>query len=358
LLFCSSRDPRTGRNIDRSNTRHSPSHSYEYCTLHVRSEKDPATAFKTLDNQATQSSLTLSPTATTSWEALTFGMSKRHGDDESCGRMLHDGKRARTSGSWASLPVEIRLMILGEISHQRNYGWASCAAVCKEWQVFLEGKNFHRLTLRPECLEKLNDMVIRQRRLVRHICLIIDLPGYTCRTCRTETGPWRTQQEAITQGALLKLYSVLSTWEPRGRLILEITACSPSDSDHWFKNYRFGLDHDCAEDSAQQQRATVWHDPDHGWVNGQQVEAPSASAILRLFSILCVNFAKPLPMVHAVTGLVIRRQLRRLIFPWALGRLCKSLPQLESIVYEPWRVWKLPWKNGFDISKFLYRRPV
>ncbi|PGG96368.1 hypothetical protein GX51_07863 [Blastomyces parvus] len=275
-------------------------------------------------------------------------MSKRQDDNDPCGRIVHDSKglRTRTDGSWASLPAEIRLTILEEISRQKHRGWASCAAVCKEWQVFVEAKNFRRLTLQTSCLEEFKYMVVRQRGLVQYICLNIELPRYTCRSCQcTESGSWNSRHNSIMRDAMVKLYSALSTWEPAGRLVLEITTYSPSDSQHWFKHYRFGRENHCEGDFVQSQEATTgWHDPNHGWVNGQQVEAPCASAILRLFSPLCLIPPKNLPEVHAVTGLVIPRQGRRQIFPPTLRLLCERLPRLESIVYEPWRVWRPPWK--------------
>jgi hypothetical protein len=91
----------------------------------------------------------------------------------------------------------------------------------------------------------------------------------------------------------------------------------------------------------QKDATTRWHDPRHGWVDGRQVEAPGKSAILRLFAPLYFPEASILQQVHSVTGLVIRRQLRRQISPHCLKALLKNLPQLESLVYEPWRVWRL-----------------
>ncbi|KAK4236892.1 hypothetical protein C8A03DRAFT_16520 [Achaetomium macrosporum] len=281
---------------------------------------------------------------------------RRQRDNVPCGRVLRSAKKARTGptdnsrpSSWASLPVEIRDMILEEISRQKHRGWASCAAVCKEWQVFIERKNFCRLTLRASCLEELEHMVIRQRDLVQHICLNVELPRYTCYCCQ-RTGTWSSvlRHSSIVRAAMLKLFSVLSARQPTGCLTLELNAYSPSDSEHWFKNYHFGLDD---EDLIQHQQTTpTWHDPKHGWVSGRQVEAPPASAILRLFSPLCLGFPGNLHEVRAVTRLVIRRQLRHLISPNSLRLLCERLPRLESLVYERWRVGKPVWKIWRDMG--------
>jgi hypothetical protein len=175
----------------------------------------------------------------------------------------------------------------------------------------------------------------------------------------TEPWSWTSRQSSIIRAITLKLFAVLSTWQPTNRLILELNAYSPSDSKHWFKNYHFGLEHEGGGYLVQQQEVTTkCHEPNHGWVHGQQVEAPRASAILRLFSPLCWSFPRNLPEAHAVTGLVIRRQLRRQIFPAALRLLWDRLPRLESIVYEPWRVWRRSLKIMYDKGMLLHRTLV
>jgi len=251
-------------------------------------------------------------------------------------------------------------MILEEITRQKYTGWGLCAAVCKEWQAIVERKNFRRLTLKTSCLEEFESMVIRKRDLIQYICWNIELPRYTCRSCQeSESLSWTSRHNTIVGRAILKLFSVLSTWQPAGCLILELNAYSLSDSEHWFKNYHFGLEHEQVGDLVQQQEAaTRWHDPKHGWVHGQQVEAPPAIAILRLFSPICWSLPKNLPEVHAVTGFVIRRQLRRPIFTPALRFLWEKLPRLDTIVYEPWRVWRRMWKILHDRGMYHSRPPV
>jgi hypothetical protein len=147
-----------------------------------------------------------------------------------------------------------------------------------------------------------------------------------------------THKSTIFRRAILSLFSILSTWQPTGRLTLELSASSPSDSQHWFKNYCFGPGHGETRDWTQQEKAIRWHDPKHGWVDGQQVKTPDPSAIMRLFSPLCLNIPQTLPVVHAVTSFCIRRQLRHELFPEVLKALWEKLPRLESIVYELWRV--------------------
>ena len=249
-------------------------------------------------------------------------MPKRHDDNTS---------------PWASLPAYIRLLILEEISGQKYRGWALCAAVCKEWQAIVEPKNFCQIVLQVSCLDGLEHLVVRQRPLVQYICLNIELPRYGCPTCQ-RNATMSNRNSIIFRKAILRLYSILNTWQPTGRLILELSASSPSDSEHWFKNYCFGPGHEDTGDWTQEEKAIRWHDPKHGWINGQQIKAPDAPAILRLFSPLCLNMPKNIPEVRAVTGFVIRRRLRHELLPQVLKALWEKLPRLESIVYELWRV--------------------
>lgn len=238
---------------------------------------------------------------------------------------------------WPSLPADIRLLILDEISGQKHRGWAQCAAVCKEWQAILEPKNFSQLSLQLSCLDELETIVIQQRPLVRRICLNIALPRYACPTC-TRTATMSSRRSTIFRGAILRLFSILSTWQPTGRLTLELNASSPSDSQRWFKNYCFGPGPEDTRDWTQQEKAIRWHDPNHGWIDGQQVEIPDSAAIMRLFSPLCLNVPRSIPIVYAVTSFCIRRQLRHELLPGVLEALWEKLPRLESIFYELWRV--------------------
>ncbi|KAF2854696.1 hypothetical protein T440DRAFT_496075 [Plenodomus tracheiphilus IPT5] len=211
----------------------------------------------------------------------------------------------------------------------KHRGWAQCAAVCKEWQTILEPKNFAQLALEPSCLDDLETLVIRQRPLVQHICLNIDLPRYACRVCKRNDS-MSSHRSTIISRAILRLFSILSTWQPTGRLTLELSASSPNTRD-W----------------TQQEKAIRWHDPKHGWVDGQQVKTPSPPAIMRLFSPLCLNVPQSLPV------------LRHELFPEVLKALWEKLPRLESIVYELWR----PRRHHYQIAcayelVFLVQRSV
>lgn len=190
-------------------------------------------------------------------------------------------------------------------------------------------------------------MVIQQRKLVKHVWLNIELPRYTCRSCQwTESGSGASRNDSIIRKAVSKLFSILSTWDPVGiGLILELSAQSPGDSEHWFKNYFFG-----AGDQLQEV-ASRWHDPKHNWIDGQQVATPDGLALRRLFEIVDLHFPEALPEVRAVTSFVLRRQVRRRFAPTTLQLLLEKLPQLECIIYEPWRECITLKQERYDRSK-------
>lgn len=255
-------------------------------------------------------------------------------------------------------------MILEEITHQKNPGWASCASVCKEWQFFIEKRNFHQLKLQQTCLSKFKRTIIRQRYLVHHIQLDIKLPKYTCQTCaQGESVVWASRQRAIIIVAIWTLFSILSTWEPASDLTLELKAHSPSDSEHWFKNHLFASNNDGTEAATSTQDgdcgeiSSKWHDPKHGWVNGQRVGTPPCTALFRFFQMRSIGFQETLPQVNTVTCLIIPRQFRSWLHPSDVWRMSASLCRLERLVYEPLRI---PWKSRrrvADEGECLYRNP-
>ena len=124
--------------------------------------------------------------------------------------------------SWALLPTEIRLLILEEVLRQGRHG--SCAAVCSEWKAFFEPLNFYRLELQVPCLEQLGRITTRTASLVRQIRLNIELPRYSCHSCRrSESISEVSQHGSIFSAAIRRLFTVLSAWRPTDRLVLSST---------------------------------------------------------------------------------------------------------------------------------------
>ncbi|KAF4984660.1 hypothetical protein FZEAL_176 [Fusarium zealandicum] len=117
------------------------------------------------------------------------------------------------------------------------------------------------------------------------------------------------------------------TWDPASGLKLELSAQSPSDSEHWFKNFYLGVEEDGVPNTAR------WHDPRHGWINSHQVETPQGLCISRLYECADFRFQKHevLAEVQAVTTFVLRRQVRRQFTSSTLRGLFEKLPRLDCL---------------------------
>ncbi|KAK3298465.1 uncharacterized protein B0H64DRAFT_422345 [Chaetomium fimeti] len=274
-------------------------------------------------------------------------MPKRHGDDDLYREMLRGVKQMRICAvvsSWVSFPVEIRRMILEEVCQAKHRGWTSCAAVCKEWQFLIETRNFSQLKLQTGCLDEFSRIMLdrRRRKFVRYISLNMELPRYGCDSCnKVEGASSRVSNCHLIGKATYKLFSILGTWRPTdGGLTLDLSAYSPSDSEHFFRNYPCGPDYGDPIRHQQSAPTELWSDRKHGWVSGRRVRAPTAAATMRIFSPILPAIPKVTPMVPVVTGLVIRRQFRRQISPGGLRALWDKLPRLQSLVYEPWSFWR------------------
>lgn len=267
-------------------------------------------------------------------------------------------KQTVTMFHWASLPAELRLMILNVLVRDCT-GLASYASVCKEWQVIIEKKNFRRLKLGASCLDDFEKMTGRCKGLIKHVWLNIELHRYTCRCCvYMESYTRMRNNNTVIQNAISKLFSILSKWnQPGNELTLELSSQSPSDSEHWFKNCYFGVrdeDEDVIFGNQLQDTTSTLHDPKHGWVNGQQVEV-SIAALNRLYEHIELDFRKSLPEVHSVTRFILRRQCRRRFSPKSLSVLLHKLPRLEHIIYEPWRAWYRTEQKMLDKGKHYCR---
>ncbi|KAG5784687.1 hypothetical protein H9Q73_001669 [Fusarium xylarioides] len=251
--------------------------------------------------------------------------------------------RLRSSGSlrWSYLPQEVRRSILHTIVDQKNPRWSALASVSKEWQSVIGTRNMAKLNLRPPCLEDFEQAVVRQRDLVRHIYLNVDLTEYKCTLCKNMfASTIGLKNDHIMGKAVTKLLIILSNWETTGPLTLELNASSASDSKHWFKNFRFNDEHDApyARSSVLPMEAmhSDWHDPKHGWENGARAKPPPFSANGRLFRRLMLTRCLPTVAVNAVTCVMIRRQFRHSLYPPEIASLLSRFGRLTDFIYEPW----------------------
>jgi hypothetical protein len=125
-----------------------------------------------------------------------------------------------------------------------------------------------------------------------------------------------------------------------GRLALEISIYSPSDSQHDFKgDLHLDNSHQLDMDpfSSENVESLSVHDRHHGWSNGHRSRPPTLAAISRLLTPAFPTFQQGLPSVAVVKELILRRQTRRGLSVMALQQILKSLLNLEYIIYEPWR---------------------
>ncbi|PNP42922.1 hypothetical protein TGAMA5MH_05668 [Trichoderma gamsii] len=152
---------------------------------------------------------------------------------------------------------------------------------------------------------------------------------------------------------LQKLFSVLNYWRSDSNLSLDISVYSPSDSEHWFPHLTFEPDIPWSTGGHNQVVEQAGHaiaaDDQHGSNN------VTGAAINRVFGeimnpdhVIFLPFANDeqedewwqrLPLVPAVTSVLLRQQSRRRWKPRALAQMLSRLPMLRELHYEPWREW-------------------
>lgn len=216
-----------------------------------------------------------------------------------------------TMAQWLLLPSEIWLSIFEIIVQDPNgdrtrdnrpnnsnpitkNGLAQYAAVSKEWQGFFEKTLYRHWTLTQSCLGAFGEIVHRQRCLVEHIHLCIELEAYTCPDCSDFGSIPLKRNNIIAKAAINWLFLILSTWRRHqdvlpGGLVLELSIYSPSDSLHAFKGDMYLHSASFTNNDFQGDRPPV-HDLYHGWTNGQRLEPPDMAAISRVFTIMAPKF--------------------------------------------------------------------
>jgi hypothetical protein len=258
--------------------------------------------------------------------------------------------------SWHCFPAEIRLTVL-EVLLQDGCNLPDFATVSQEWQTIIERHNFSRIKLTSSRVADFGPMVHRNRSLVRYIWFCLELQEYNCTECEPHDpdliGLSNADNVLITT-AFQNLFSTLSVWEPNSSLLLDISVYSPSDSEHWFKYLTF--EPDVASDMCGRNQHTKQSilvkasDHHHGWIAGSQNSVPPFAAIEKVFDEIMgegpfnnekqeFQWWQQLPLVPAVTGVLLRQQNRRRWKPAALAHMFARMPGLQEIHYEPWREW-------------------
>jgi len=271
--------------------------------------------------------------------------------------------------SWCCLPAEIRISVL-EVLLQDGCSLVGFATVSREWQTIIERHNFARIKLTSSRLVDFGSIIHGNRALVRYVWLCLELQEYDCTKCAPEDpeiwGVSNTDNILITT-AFRDLFSTLSAWEPNGNLLLDISVHSPSDSEHWFKYLTFRPDipsDECGQDRyAKQSMLVKVDDHQHGWIGGIPDSALTDVAIHKVFDEIMGegpfdddeqenHWWQQLPLVPAVTGVLLRQQNRRRWKPTALAQMFARLPRLQEIHYEPWREWYDAQQRWTDQCKY------
>ncbi|KAL6700380.1 hypothetical protein J3F84DRAFT_402522 [Trichoderma pleuroticola] len=256
--------------------------------------------------------------------------------------------------SWTHLPAEIRTLIL-EFLSKDGCSLAGFATVSREWQMFMEKHTFAGITLTPDRLADFGPMMHRNQALVRYIWLCLEFEEYDCYDCGLDS-VWGISDADNLQvvTTFVALFTTLSSWKPSGSLVLDISVVSLDDSKHWFKYLTFVPDAAsglcCSRRSPEPSTLSKWSEYGHGWIGGWRYSAPNAFAFHKVFVEILgqrpfSNYEREeewwqqLPVVPAVTAVMLRQQTRRRWKPRTLKYMFAHFPRLEEIHYEPWREW-------------------
>ncbi|KAK1984110.1 hypothetical protein LZ30DRAFT_748132 [Colletotrichum cereale] len=250
--------------------------------------------------------------------------------------------------SWGRLPPEIRNQIVSLLPVLGGRCSIS-ATVAQDWKSIIEPLNFAQISLTVPRLVDVNSQAIlsRKRTQIRYIWFRIELKQYDCTNCvDTGQGYWGLDNvdNQFIVDAFESLFATLSTWEPRGDLVLDISVYPPSDNQHRHHSWRVLVPPE------HKQGTTQINDPAHGWVAGKQVIAPSEDAIEKPFDEIMgegpfedeepeMQWWRSLPCVPVVGVVLLRQQTRRRWKPVALANMLTRFPNMKELCYEPWREW-------------------
>lgn len=263
--------------------------------------------------------------------------------------------------SLPNLPTEIKRMILKTLVKDGRE-LARCAAVSREWQAVIEPLTFKRIKVTPSRIAELDGMTRRNRCHVKYLWLCLELGRYDCDTCSHDgdVPMFNTvADDALVQTATQSFFLVLGAWDRSSSLTLDISVYSTSDAEHWFKYLTFEPDDDEDDVSRSDQALARQVDDDddddarHRWdTSGWDVTA-AQSAVQNVFTrtlgdplgefedepMGILGWWRELPLVPAVTRLLLRQQTRRRWDPQAIVEMLALFPRLRELHFEPWREW-------------------
>ncbi|KAF4832195.1 hypothetical protein CGCSCA4_v013783 [Colletotrichum siamense] len=236
-------------------------------------------------------------------------------------------------------------MVLGHLANHnvQKAERASWPTVCAEWRDFFETRAFACLTLQSYSdILAFSNLDHHLRDKVKKIRLHVPLRRYDCTSCDKPEYWWEADanDEAFSV-RLLALLHVLTDWQPREDegLALEISAASPSDTQHYFV--------------PPFHTPQEWQEYDRG--HGSRKGPPDPLAIRGARQRM---LGSPLDLhttvyhrrdvyggfnldidglrVPVVTQFIVNRESRRALSAGAVRRVFECLPGLKAVTWEPW----------------------
>lgn len=252
---------------------------------------------------------------------------------------------------WDRWPKPVRRVFL-EVLLADGCRLAELATVSREWQNVIEQHNFARITLTPPRLADLSSMVRRNRSLVNYIWLCVELEPYSSLEAFSGDSQFISQEDlSLIAKTIWNLFAELSEWEPSGKLLLDISIHSPSDSDYLLKYLTFGPDipsNECFLSLGDWNHINTAGKNWNNWGAAGKADKPIRKTLNSIYlddsslddEILDreLHWWDRLPEVPAVTGLLLRQQTRRRWFSSTLEEMLDHFPRLQEVFYEPWRL--------------------
>ena len=262
--------------------------------------------------------------------------------------------------NWQSLPFEIKTLIFDRFCENLVPKLARYATVDKEWQALVEARTFRSLAVHQLDLRELKDLVKEsRRRALRRLWLTVGLPEYTCEdNChKAELPTKRKANNCSFNTAVRGLFDILSGWEQEDAeatksttgsafgpqsMTLEISAHSRSDRFHtdgylwwhlqhlpWISLRHNGEAFTGERDLVPYARCVRSLDVARQFDPARTLSHPHGLELLNQTELPEVSFIDKL--------LILRHSTRLVSVEKALWPIVKSLPQLKSLHYEPWR---------------------
>ncbi|KAI8657342.1 hypothetical protein NCS57_01112200 [Fusarium keratoplasticum] len=239
---------------------------------------------------------------------------------------------------WNDMAYELRLKVyewvLEEYPRPRGK-LTDYSLVSKEWQQFFEKEIYRHITIDRRYFRTFYHYIHRQKHLVKHIWLRIELERYECDVCdHTHLNDASDNDNLELRRSIIGLFTILHSWDEDGAsdIKLEISIWSRSDFDHTFREDVY-IDSDfnliceldrpegpCDETFREMDGENMWRRP---------------------YGLGLYPDMKGLPRVRAIGGLLVRRQTRCVIGVETIQQIIDRLPKLKEIFYEPRRKYYL-----------------